>query len=135
MSGDVESDHLGHLLDIGIQQGRDGSGAGIVDEHRDDRIIPERLFPVRDVRLIVEIGRQGSDRASGLPRQAAGDRLEPCLVSAHQDEVIAALCETIGIDSADAPGGAGHDGSTLRGVTHGLLLSRRSRRTRYRTFR
>jgi hypothetical protein len=100
--GDVESDHLVHLFDLSVQQARDGGDAGIVDEHGDGLVFPEGLLHLREIRLVVEVGRQQSDRASGLPRQADGERLEPCLVTGHQDEVIAALCETIGIDGADA---------------------------------
>jgi hypothetical protein len=54
--------------------------------------------------FIIEVRRQRSDRAaSGLACQAGGERLEPRLVAAHQDEVVATLCETVRIDGADAP--------------------------------
>src|SRR5882724_12668806 len=83
------------------------------------------------------IGGQRSDRASGLARQAGEERLEPRLAAGHQDEIVATLCETavmicmnppraispVGIDAADAPRGAGDEGSALRGgISHALLL-------------
>jgi hypothetical protein len=40
--GHVESDHLVHLLDVGIKQRRDRADAGIVDEHGDARIVLQR---------------------------------------------------------------------------------------------
>jgi len=49
----------------------------------------------RDIRLVIEVRPQRSDRASGLARQAGGEGLE--------------LRETVGIDGADAPGGAGDE--------------------------
>jgi len=40
-----------------------------------------------------------------------------------RNEVIASLCETVGIDGADASGGAGDEGSAVRRrITHDLLL-------------
>src|SRR2546426_5083953 len=70
--------------------------------------------------------RSAASAAPGLAHQARGERLEPRLVAGHQDEVVATLREAVGIDGADARGGAGDEGSALRGgIAHDLLLRRR----------
>src|SRR6266481_3361938 len=62
--GNVESDHVVHLLNVGIQQRRDGADASIVDEHGDGLIIPQRGFHLREIPLVIEVRWQRSDRAS-----------------------------------------------------------------------
>src|SRR6267143_1671552 len=120
--GNVKRDDLVHLLDVGTQQRRYGCDAGVVDEHADARIASHRGFDRCEIRLVIEIRWQRSNRASGLTRQTLGERLERCLAAGHEDEVVATLCETVGIDGADAPGGAGDEGSAFR-ITHAVDLS------------
>jgi hypothetical protein len=119
----VTRDHLVHLLDVGIEQRRDGADASVVDEHADRLLIPQRALYLREIRLVIEVCRHQSDRASGLARQAGGEVLQPPLGAGDQDEVVSPLCETVGIDGADASGGAGDEGRALRGgITHALPL-------------
>ncbi len=51
-------------------------------------MIPHGGLHLREIRLVIEVGPQRSDVASGLARQAGAERLEPCLVAGHQDEVL-----------------------------------------------
>ena len=83
--------------------GATAADAGIVDEHGDGLVLTQHALHLREIRLVAEVRSQRSDRASGLARQAGGEFLEPRLVAGHQDEVVATLCETVGIDGADAP--------------------------------
>src|SRR5260370_24346396 len=62
--GDVESDHVFHLPDVGLKQWGDGSKAGVVDEHGDTRIVPPFCFHFRQIRVVVEVRHDGSDLPS-----------------------------------------------------------------------
>jgi hypothetical protein len=99
-----------HLLDVGIQQRRDGCGAGIVDKHGDARIVPQRGLDLGELHLIGKIGGQHFDGPSGLARQTCRKALQPRLVSGHQDEVASAAGEAIRIGRTDAGRGAGDEG-------------------------
>ena len=67
----------------------------------------------RQIRFVVEVGRDRLDGAAGLPLQPLRQGAEPGLVAGNQDQVIAAPGEPVGIDFADAGGGAGDQGGTL----------------------
>jgi hypothetical protein len=62
--GDVESDHVLHLPDVGLKQRGDGREAGVIDEHGDARIVLQLCFHFREIRLVVEVRHDGSDMPS-----------------------------------------------------------------------
>ena len=78
----------------------------------------ERTAFLREIGALAEIRHERSDRAPCLVRQACGDLSKSGLVASDQDQVVAAFCETFGVHSPDASGGAGDHGSALR-MTHG----------------
>jgi hypothetical protein len=65
----VESDHVVHLLDIGLQLRGNGADAGVVHGQRDARIVPQRRFNPRTRGLTVEIRGQHLDGPSRLTHQ------------------------------------------------------------------
>jgi len=112
-SADVESNHVFHLLDVGVEQRRDGSAAGIVDEHGDARIVLQLCFHPREILLVVDVRYDRSGAASGRAGERCGERLERRLAARYQDEIVSPLCETICVDCADAARGAGDEGGAL----------------------
>ena len=76
--GNVESDHVFHFLDVGIEQRRDGSRAGIVDEQADARIVLQLCFHPRAL-------------AGDLARSDKRLELSPPLKIRHNIELLASL--------------------------------------------
>src|SRR5580704_17180330 len=72
----VESDHVFHLFDLGVEQRSDGSAAGIVDQHGDARIVLQLCFHPREILLVVGVRYDRSDAASGRAGERCGERLE-----------------------------------------------------------
>ena len=93
----VESDYFVHLVNVGIQQWRNGGRAGIVDEHGDARIVPQRSLDLGELRPVAKVGGQYLSGPSRLARQTCRKGLQPRLIPGHQDEVVATLCEPIGM--------------------------------------
>jgi hypothetical protein len=62
-----------HLLNVRIQQLRDGPDAGIVDEHCDVLIIPQDGLHLSEFRLVVEVRLDALDKViSRLQTSATG---------------------------------------------------------------
>src|SRR5712664_4453625 len=114
---------ISSIFSVGTQQRRYRGDASVVDEHADARIASQRGLDLCEIRLVIEVRRQRSNRAPGLTRQALGERLERRLAAGHEDEVVAALCETVGIDGSDASRGAGDEGSAFRTAHDAVVLS------------
>src|SRR5712675_2969240 len=84
--------------------------AGVVDEHGDARIVLQFCLHFRQVRLVVEVRHDGSDMPSAGGGEARSQRFEWRLAARHKDEIVSPFCETVCIDSSDAPRGAGYEG-------------------------
>ena len=108
--GDIEVDDSSHLLDVRLQEGCDGRDAGIIDQQGDVGVVAQHGLHRGALCRVGEVGRQQLYGAPGLGGQAGRERLQLRGVAGHQDEVVAALGQTVGIDGADASGGAGDEG-------------------------
>ena len=75
--GDVQVDHLFHLVDIRLQDRRDGAEARIVDEHADAWIVAKQSFDLRQVGFVVQIGRPDRDLTGGLAPDPSRDGVQP----------------------------------------------------------
>ena len=64
-----ESDHVVHLLNVGIQERRDRADASIVDKQCDARIVPQRALDSGKLRLVVEVRAQHLDGPSRIGRE------------------------------------------------------------------
>ena len=73
----------------------------------------QQRFDAAEIGLVVEIGRDDVDRAAGLVGETLCQSVEALAVARHQDQVVAAPGEAIGIDGADAGGSAGDEGSAF----------------------
>lgn len=104
---DVKRNHFFHLLDVGIKQRSDGSEAGIVNEHGDARIVLQLCLDFRQIQLVVDVRHDGSDKPSARAGEARRQLLEWLLAACHKNEIVSPFCETICIDTSDAPRGAG----------------------------
>ena len=90
-----------HGVDVGLQERLQGADAGIVDQHRDAGFGAEQRLDPPQVRLVVEVGRDGLDAAAGRIGNALRHRLELRPVARHEDEIIATARQPVGVDCAD----------------------------------
>src|SRR5258708_27237234 len=104
----IECNHLFHFLDVGIKQRCDRGDTCVVDEHCDTRIFLQLCFHSREISLVVEVGDDRGHVASACSREARSERFEGRLAAAYENEIVATLCETVCIDSSDAPGTTGY---------------------------
>jgi hypothetical protein len=98
---DVETDHVVHLLDVGVEQRRRGPDAGIVDEERDVRVRTQGRFDPCQIRLVVKVGCNRVDGTAGRASQALRQAGKTGLVAGDQDQVVTPMGQTVGINGAD----------------------------------
>jgi hypothetical protein len=55
-----------------------------------------------EIRLVIEIRRDDFDRTSGRVLDALCHGIEAAAVARHEDKIVATVCETVGINGADA---------------------------------
>ena len=84
-----------------------GTDAGVVDQQRDAGVLAQSAFYQGALGGVAEVGSKGIDALSGLRRQAQGQRAEPCSIPRNKDEVVAAAGQALGVEGANAGGGAG----------------------------
>jgi hypothetical protein len=72
-----------------------------------------RTFHAGQIGLVAQIGGEHLDRAAGLVRNLCGQRLQLVLVAGDEDEIVATGGKAVGVDGADAGGGAGDEGGAL----------------------
>ena len=99
---DIERDHVVHRIDIGVEQRRHGRNARIVDQHRDAGVGAQPRFDAPEIGLVVEIRGDDVDAPAGLVGELLCQIVEALAVARHQDQIVAAPGEAIGIDGADA---------------------------------
>jgi hypothetical protein len=68
----------------------------------DARVRAQHIFDAAEISPVVEIGRDRLDLAAGLRGKALGQSFETLLAARHQNQIIAAPCEPVGVDRADA---------------------------------
>jgi hypothetical protein len=112
-SDGIECNHLFHFLDVGIKQRRDRGDTCVVDEHCDTRIFLQLCFHFREIYLVVEVRHDRGDVASACTREARSERFEGRLAAAYENEIVATLCETVCIDSSNAPGATRYQSSAF----------------------
>ena len=112
-SDDVECDDLFHFLDVGTEKRHDGADTSVVDKHCDTRIFLQLCFHFREIYSVVEVRHDGSDVASGRAREARSERFEGRFAAGYKNQIVSALCETVRIDSPDAPGGTRYQGGAF----------------------
>ncbi len=116
---DIEIDHLLHSVDVGLQKRLERADTRIVDQHRDARIGSEyRLDPLQ-IRLVVEVGGDRFDAASGCAGDAVGHLDQSILIAGHEDQVVAAPSQPVGVNRTDSSGGSGYDRDAFGGSRHG----------------
>ena len=76
-------------------------------------VLLETRLDLASVGCIGEVGRQHLGSDSGLVLEPCGERFELGPVARHQDEIVAAPGQPVGIDGADARGGAGDEGGAI----------------------
>jgi hypothetical protein len=122
--GDVQVDHCLHLVDVGLQDRRDGADASIIDQHGDARIVAKHSLDLGEAALCIQIRRQHRDLTAGFAAKPISDNVQPLLVSRDQDQVATAFGEAIGVNGTDAGRRPGYEGGALGGETaHGCFLS------------
>ena len=112
--GDVETDHVLHLVDVGSQQRCGGANTSVVDEQGDFGVGLQDVLHAPEVGRGREVGFDRLHLSAGVVDDPARQRSEPLAVPRHKNEVIAALREAIGVDRADPGRGAGDEGGALR---------------------
>ena len=75
---------------------------GIVDQHRDAGVGAQQCFDALEIGLVVEIGCDDLDGSAGLVGETLCQIVEALAIARHQDQIVAAPGEAVGIDSADA---------------------------------
>lgn len=109
-----------------------GLGAGQVAAHRDARVVdqdgdtgvgPQQSFDAKQVRLVVQVGRDDLDRAGGLFAETDGQRIEALSLAGDEDQIVPAAGHPIGVHRTDAGGSARDQGRALpiRVHTHPFL--------------
>ena len=77
------------------------------------RVGAQQRFDAAEIGLVAEVGRDDFDRAAGLVRETLCQAVEAFAVARHQDQVVAALRQPVGVDRADAGGSAGDEGGAF----------------------
>ncbi|MDT4838663.1 hypothetical protein FQZ97_724250 [compost metagenome] len=96
-------------------------GACIVDQDADTGVIAQAGLDCRQIADLGQVGLENIDCNAVLLTQPGCQCLQPRLVAGNQNEVMTALREALGVDSAYTSGGAG-DEDSLMGI-HGALSS------------
>src|SRR5229473_2091842 len=106
-------DHVFHFLDVTIEKRHNGADTSVVDEHCDTRIFPQLCFRFREIYLVIEVRYDRNDAASARAREARSERFEGRLAAGYENQIVSTLCETVCIDSADAPRSTRYQGGAL----------------------
>ena len=93
--------------------GPGSADARVVDQHGDAGIGPQDVLDALQVRRRREVGFDRLDLPAGFVGEPARQRCEPLPVARDQNEIVAALGQTIGVDRTDAGGCAGDEGSAF----------------------
>jgi hypothetical protein len=91
-----------NLVDVRFQQRANGADAGIVDQRGDPGVIMQQAFDPAKIGLVVEVCRNRLDLPAGRFGKTFCECIKTALVARHEDQVVAAVRQTVGIDGADA---------------------------------
>ena len=94
VSGDIVGRLVNEVAGLG--------GACIVDEDSDAGVTAQTGLDGGQIVRLGEIGGENIDRDLVLFAQPSGKGFQSCFVAGNQHEVVAAACETFGVDGADA---------------------------------
>ena len=104
---DVEFDHGLDRRGVELRQRAGGGHAGIVQEQGDISVLFKALFDEGSAGAGGEVGGQDVDGDAGGAAEFCGERVQAGRVPRGENEVMAAMGETVRIDGADAGGCAG----------------------------
>jgi hypothetical protein len=116
----VQLDHGVQIVGIVIKQCTLGTDAGVVDKQGDAFVVSQPRLDGSHCRPVRKISGQDAYFNSGLPRQFFRQRPQPLRIARNEDQIVAALGETVGIGGADAGRGTGDEGSS-KGARHGRI--------------
>lgn len=78
-------------------------------QHAHGRVLRQPVFDPQQIRRRRQVRRQNVYGTAGLGTQACGQSVQPGFIAGHQDQVIAAARQTVGVDGANAGGSAGDE--------------------------
>ncbi|MNP04579.1 hypothetical protein D3C76_964980 [compost metagenome] len=95
-------------------------GAGVIDEDADTGVVAQAAFNGCQIAELGQVRRNHLDGDAVCVAQSGCKCVQTCLVSGDQYQIVAALREALGVDGANAGGGAGDENSGTS--AHGLSL-------------
>ncbi len=120
-AGGVERDQLRQVIDVLGHEAAANVAAGVVHQNADGGIVAQFGINRLQAGIAGQVGGQKLHRNAGLRLEFSGIRLQLFNRTRHQHEIVPALCEPLGIGSADPGRCAGDQDFGLGG--HGYLLS------------
>jgi hypothetical protein len=87
-----------------------GAHPGVVHQQGDAGVPAQHVFHGGQRGRLVQVGHQHLDRAAGAVADVARQVVQALAVAGHQHQVVAAAGQAVGVEGADARGGAGDEG-------------------------
>ncbi len=91
---------------------RDRADAGIVHQHGQAGVLPQRGFDACEILMLGEIGREDFNRAAGVITDPCSQRVKTTSIARDDSQVVAATRQPFRISSADPTRGSGDQSPT-----------------------
>ncbi|MNF79694.1 hypothetical protein D3C84_619120 [compost metagenome] len=116
--GDVEGDHVFHVIHRAAQQRHHGADPGVVDQQCNAGVVTQNAFNPAQIGPVFQVGGDHFHGTPGFVAQVIGQGVQFGLAAGDQNQVIPLTGETVGVDRADAGRSACDQGGAFGRESH-----------------